>query len=330
MEDIIKALEEARAIETRKRCKRYSGFMSHLNHGQADAVYWSLIAYQLTCLVYVVVVYENVTRKYKDTEAKARSGEYNILQVEELRDRARRIAKIALLKNSIVLMTLVIATVMEVFSADVLLFCHNESLMHLYFPVWTMFAIGITVATLGCCIAQAYAIKSMQLPPFGVSLGTPVLVVGAISHFAYSYITGKGRTNWAAESGLNSSLSPSRDAAPGSGPALILRDIEAARRSGPSKPVIQLWDGDELPRDAVHIGTLSQGYHVIERSAGASNLAKATSVGTASSATVTNSANGDGQRTPPMQQNTTVPPGNINFDGVGPTLKFKEPPSRPS
>ncbi|CAL3963738.1 unnamed protein product [Diplocarpon coronariae] len=308
MEDIIKALEEARAIETRKRCKRYSGFMSHLNHGQADAVYWSLIAYQLTCLVYVVVVYENVTRKYKDTEAKARSGEYNILQVEELRDRARRIAKIALLKNSIVLMTLVIATVMEVFSADVLLFCHNESLMHLYFPVWTMFAIGITVATLGCCIAQAYAIKSMQLPPFGVSLGTPVLVVGAI----------------------NSSLSPSRDAAPGSGPALILRDIEAARRSGPSKPVIQLWDGDELPRDAVHIGTLSQGYHVIERSAGASNLAKATSVGTASSATVTNSANGDGQRTPPMQQNTTVPPGNINFDGVGPTLKFKEPPSRPS
>ncbi|PBP22102.1 hypothetical protein BUE80_DR007095 [Diplocarpon rosae] len=156
MEDILKALEEAQAIETQKRCKRYSGFMSHLTHGEADAVYWSLIAYQLIW----------------DTEAKAGSGDFNILQVEELRDRARRIAKIALIKNSIVLMALVIATVMEVFSADVLLFCHNERLMHLYFPVWTIFAIGITVATLGCCIAQAYAIKSMQLPPFGVSLGT--------------------------------------------------------------------------------------------------------------------------------------------------------------
>lgn len=45
--------------------------------------------------------------------------------------------------------------------------------MHLYFPVWTVFAIGITFATLGCCVTQVYALKTMKLPPFGVALGKP-------------------------------------------------------------------------------------------------------------------------------------------------------------
>ncbi|PBP22099.1 hypothetical protein BUE80_DR007096 [Diplocarpon rosae] len=129
------------------------------------------------------------------------------------------------------------------------------------------------------------------------------------------------------EAEQDSSLAPSRDGAPTSGPTLLVRDVEAARSSSPNGTIIQFWDGEELPRDAVHIGTLSQGYHVIERTVGATILAKATSLGTVSGSTATNSANEDGQRTPPLQSNPMAPPGNINHDEAGSTLKFKEPPS---
>ncbi|PVH87218.1 hypothetical protein DL98DRAFT_637953 [Cadophora sp. DSE1049] len=187
-------------------CYRYAKFMHGLSHFEADMVFWFLFFFQIICLVIIVQLYDSVQEKYMDIKNAERDSQ-DATQLEDMKRKVRRISKRCLAKTSCLLTLLVFSTIMQVFAAHTILFCHKESLMHLYFPVWTVFAIGITFATLGCCVTQVYALKTMKLPPFGVALGTPVLVVSAVTHLVWNSITGHKKLNRHIEDGLQPALS---------------------------------------------------------------------------------------------------------------------------
>ncbi|KAG4425673.1 hypothetical protein IFR04_001135 [Cadophora malorum] len=187
-------------------CYRYARFMHGLSHSQADMVFWFLFFFQIICLVVIVQLYDSVQDKYLDIE-NAEKESQDAKQIEEMKRGVRRLSQCCLAKTFCLFILLVFSTIMQVFAAHTILFCHKESLMHLYFPVWTVFAIGITFATLGCCVTQVYALKTMKLPPFGVALGTPVLVVSAVTHLVWNSITGHKKLNQEVEDGFQPALS---------------------------------------------------------------------------------------------------------------------------
>ena len=51
-------------ITTGGRCRKYALFMDHLNHKQADAVFWCLFLFQIASLMIIVQIYDKVTSKY--------------------------------------------------------------------------------------------------------------------------------------------------------------------------------------------------------------------------------------------------------------------------
>lgn len=295
-------------------CYRYAKFMHGLSHSEADMVFWFLFFFQIICLVIIVQLYDSVQEKYTDIKSAEKESQ-NAKRLEDMKQEVRRISKRCLAKTSCLFVLLVFSTIMQVFAAHAILFCHKESLMHLYFPVWTVFAIGITFATLGCCVTQVYALKTMKLPPFGVALGTPVLVVSAVTHLVWNSITGHKKLNQEVEDGFQPALSRSTTVARPRG----ITSQEGLNNSSVSLahgPVIQIWTGDEpIPAGANAIGSTSQGYLIIEHvhlSSSPSSESSRSSVTERSTA----SCRRDGSTSPPEapRQNGVIPTRTIKFE----------------
>ncbi|KAH7330290.1 hypothetical protein BKA65DRAFT_56390 [Rhexocercosporidium sp. MPI-PUGE-AT-0058] len=244
-------------------CYKYAQFMHRLSHSEADCVFWFLFLFQIICLVAIVQLYDSVQERYRNI-LNAEEDALDAKELEEVKKKVRKISKRCLAQTLFLFILLLFSTAMQVFAAHTILFCHQESLMHLYFPVWTVFAIGITFATLGCCVTQMYALKTMKLPPFGVALGTPVLVVSAVTHLLWNSCTGHKKLNRDVEDGLQPVMTHTKRLAPHtsvpSQPQLGNSTLSLA-----NGPVIQIWTGEgTLPLGAHAIGTTSQGYVIIE------------------------------------------------------------------
>ncbi|KAG4442760.1 hypothetical protein IFR05_001777 [Cadophora sp. M221] len=243
-------------------CYKYARFMHRLSHSEADLVFWFLFLFQIICLVGIVQLYDSVQEKY--TNITIAEDTQNAKELEEMKKKVRRISKRCVAQTFFLFILLLFSTAMQVFAAHTILFCHNESLMHLYFPVWTVFAIGITFATLGCCVTQVYALKTMKLPPFGVALGTPVLVVSAVTHLLWNSCTRRKKPSKDVEDGFQPAMTHNKRVVLHSGltshPNLGNSAISLA-----NGPVIQIWTGEEpLPSGTNAIGATSQGYLIIE------------------------------------------------------------------
>src|SRR5450756_26975 len=80
----------------------------------------------------------------------------------------------------------IVANIMQVLAILAFQHCHNEALLGLYWPLWTLLGLGSTIAMFGVVINQIYALRGHEPPPFATALGTPVLVVCAAGYFLYS------------------------------------------------------------------------------------------------------------------------------------------------
>ncbi|EKD15884.1 uncharacterized protein L3040_003259 [Drepanopeziza brunnea f. sp. 'multigermtubi'] len=173
-----------------QKCHSYGFFMRHLTRSQLDGIFWGLFCFQIAALVGEVQIYDRVRNKNELLKKmKASDMLIDAVEIDESERAFRRLSKFCLAFSFSMFLLLCNSLAMQIIAAQAILFCHQESLTHLYSPIWTVFALGITFATFGCCIQQMYHLNDFDLPGFGVALGTPILVISALSHYLTAYIS---------------------------------------------------------------------------------------------------------------------------------------------
>ncbi|KAI9051049.1 hypothetical protein LZ554_005157 [Drepanopeziza brunnea f. sp. 'monogermtubi'] len=184
---VVKAMN---AEIDQQKCHSYGFFMRHLTRSQLDGIFWGLFFFQIAALVGEVQIYDRVRNKNELLKKmKASDMLIDAVEIDESERSFRRLSKFCLAFSFSMFLLLCSSLAMQIIAAQTILFCHQESLTHLYSPIWTVFALGITFATFGCCIQQMYHLNDFDLPGFGVALGTPILVISALSHYLTSYFS---------------------------------------------------------------------------------------------------------------------------------------------
>ncbi|KAM4067256.1 hypothetical protein HRG_001237 [Hirsutella rhossiliensis] len=103
-------------------------------------------------------------------------------------DRARLLRRYILLHAlCVVLSSTVVIT--EVFLLLALQFCEGEDLMSLYWATWTTIQVGAVVAISGIALSLLHSLWDYKPPPWGLALGTPILVIAGAFDLFYNCMT---------------------------------------------------------------------------------------------------------------------------------------------
>ncbi|PHH59409.1 hypothetical protein CDD81_3219 [Ophiocordyceps australis] len=147
-------------------CVQYAQFAAGMEGWQYRAVYWSLFASNLVLLFLASCVFIKAQSALEKCAA-------------ESDERSRALHKSMLLCLICVAFSTAIV-VIETFMLLGLQFCDGENLMTLYWASWTIMQIGTVVAIIGIMIALVHSLRRSKPPPWGLALGTPILIAAGL------------------------------------------------------------------------------------------------------------------------------------------------------
>lgn len=158
------------------KCIYYAKFMSGLTRIQADALFWCLFITVLLLLGLSATMYATSfkTPDKPDTESDLSLEEHQKLQSH----RRKRCLYVSMCCSALS----IFLVVMEAFAGMSIAFCDGEDLMFFYWGFWSLLQIGSVIAMWGIVVNEYSLLKGHERPPWGVALGTPVLVFAAMHH----------------------------------------------------------------------------------------------------------------------------------------------------
>lgn len=164
-----------------QKCKHYAKFLSGSTRREADTIFWGLFVFVFILLGFSSVTYARAIKKVELPEA----------EVEGLEDGARfrayqrriRLRCLWIGMGCSVLSVISVAT--EAFAGMSIAFCDGEDLMFFYWGFWSLTQIGSVIAMFGVAVNEYGLLVDIERPPWGVALGTPVLVIAAIQHLVH-------------------------------------------------------------------------------------------------------------------------------------------------
>ncbi|KAL2067396.1 hypothetical protein VTL71DRAFT_1821 [Oculimacula yallundae] len=250
-------------------CHKFARFLHKLRLGEAHALFWLAMVFQVILLGITVMLHNWVAQKYAEIIASELASPDDPGELKRLKGEVSQISKRCLWGTGFLCFLVATSTVFQVFAAHNLLFCQDMPLMHFYFPILTIFAFGVLFATIGCAIVQLYALWTLTLPAFTVALGSPVLIVGAITHCVVSLILtfccGREKRKEHAEAGLRPSLTNTIVIVPSTNTNSSQTNILAPTASSANWSVAQPEPGEQrLSTGANTAGTTSQGNQTVE------------------------------------------------------------------
>ncbi|PHH76768.1 hypothetical protein CDD82_3861 [Ophiocordyceps australis] len=160
-------------------CVQYAQFAARMEGSQYRAVYWSLFAINLVLLFVASCVF-----------IKAQSAAEKL--AAEPDERTRALHKYMLFGLTCVAFSTGIVVV-ETFMLLGLQFCEGENLMTLYWTSWTIMQIGTVVATIGIIIALVHSLRRSKPPPWGLALGTPILIAAGLMNLLQDLLRRKSK-----------------------------------------------------------------------------------------------------------------------------------------
>ncbi|KAL5598967.1 hypothetical protein BROUX41_003714 [Berkeleyomyces rouxiae] len=192
-------------------CRQYAGFAANLDRSQFDVIYWVLFTTNLLLLFSAAFTY---------IKALANLQNY----VKSTKDYSQSTTRYLVICLFCLACSISIVAV-EISILLALQFCAGEVLMSLYWSTWTMMQVGSMVAICGIVIALLHIHRDRKEPPWGLALGTPILVIAAIWHFIHIVLVDRIRS-------LREKTFTKDEKAPG----LPLSQVNTIRVSGPPTP----------------------------------------------------------------------------------------------
>jgi hypothetical protein len=165
------------------RCNHYARFMKSLSRTQADIIFWVLFILVICLLAISSNMYTKASSLPKipvDIESAQPNEKSEVLSQHA--QSCRRVRKRCFGVSIFSVFLSLIFIVMEALAALSIEFCDGEDLIFFYWSFWTLISVGSVIAIVGIALNQWYTLRSMEHPPWNVALGTPVLVVAAITH----------------------------------------------------------------------------------------------------------------------------------------------------
>ncbi|TVY37636.1 hypothetical protein LSUB1_G006582, partial [Lachnellula subtilissima] len=154
-----------------QRCHHYARFMRNLTVAQANAVFWLLFILVLV-LMCVAAYQHHRSNIIPDIERGFSARRYRH-RVQRLRRRYLGIATLCFLIS-------IFCIVLECFALFNIQYCDGEDLMQLYWGFWSVVQVGSLMAIFGVMVQFWIVMQRHDTPPWGVALGTPVLVFAAL------------------------------------------------------------------------------------------------------------------------------------------------------
>ncbi|KAJ2905353.1 uncharacterized protein MKZ38_005652 [Zalerion maritima] len=146
-------------------------FASHLSRHYFDIIYW---------LLFLLVLFMLFVSSWYWAKCNRSIEKFNANSPEH-----RAYMKRCLVVCGVCFAVATASIIMEIYALMALQFCDGEDLMSLYWSTWTTLQLGSCIAICGIALSIVHSFRGRKHPPWGLALGTPVLVVAGVFHFLH-------------------------------------------------------------------------------------------------------------------------------------------------
>ncbi|CAG8974279.1 hypothetical protein HYALB_00010347 [Hymenoscyphus albidus] len=186
-----------------ERCNHYARFMRNLTLLQANCIFWILFTLVLFMMCLSSFQHHRIidlekgmppeqvqSPEYKQTVQQKRKGYFAIVMI--------------------CFWVAFTSIIFECFAAFNIQFCDGEDLIQLYWGFWSILQVGSLIAIVGVMVQFWIVLSGYGTPPWGVALGTPVLVFAAFIWvlrytFKGAWKKARGRYMWGGNSDSDNS-----------------------------------------------------------------------------------------------------------------------------
>jgi hypothetical protein len=192
-------LEQAPKVSRVQKCHKYARFLKNASAGEANAIFWSLVAFGIVLLMIASLLWSSQDKHHRyiplprvpllnmlilakrnfENAIKNQETQQNLQALEAKKTKSHERVVLA---SILCFLTAVPCIIIEAFAGMAITFCHKEDVPFLYWGVFFLLSVGSLIAVMGLSFG---IMCSSRRPPWNLSLGTPVLVIAGLGHLGF-------------------------------------------------------------------------------------------------------------------------------------------------